>query len=236
MVFISAVVYAIIQLSEVIMTKIYAINGSPRKKGWNTFSLLENALKGAQSVGAEIEMINLYDYTYKGCISCLACKRKNNTTNGICAYKDDLTPIFEKLKEADGIIFGSPIYYSSTTGQFRAFIERLCFPLYRYMPNGRILDKTIPTAMIYTMNVQEEQKEMFNYSTIMSNNRIPLELVYGDFEDLWVCDTYQFYDYSKYDCDVFDADHKLKQKEEQFPKDLEKAFELGKRIALKSKK
>ena len=76
------------------MTKIYGINGSPRRKNWNTYSLLESALKGAESVGAETELINLYDYTYKGCISCLACKRKNNQTNGMCAYKDDFTHIF----------------------------------------------------------------------------------------------------------------------------------------------
>ena len=217
------------------MTKIYAINGSPRKKNWNTYSLLESALKGAESVGAEVEMINLYDYTYKGCISCLACKRKNNQTNGICAYKDDLTPIFEKLKSADGIIFGSPIYYSSTTGQFRAFIERLCFPLYRYMKeNGRILDKTIPTGMIYTMNCTEELDKKFHYHELMEANKTPWQMVYGDFEDLWVCDTYQFSDYSKYDCDVFDANHKLKHKEEHFPIDLQNAYELGKRIAKKS--
>ena len=215
---------------------LYAINGSPRKK-WNDDQLLDSMICGVKAECKDIEVrkINLYDYTFKGCISCFACKRIGNTTGGLCAYKDDLTPIFEKLKEADGIIFGSPIYFSSTTGQFRAFIERLCFPLYRYMPDGRVLDRTIPVAMIYTMNVQEEQKEMFKYSTIMNNNRIPLELVYGDFEDLWVCDTYQFNDYSKYDCDVFDANHKLKQKEEEFPKFLEKAFELGKRIALKNK-
>lgn len=217
------------------MTKIYGINGSPRKKNWNTYSLLENALKGSASVGAETEMINLYDYTYKGCISCLACKRKGNQTNGICAYKDDLTPIFEKLKEADGIIFGSPIYYMSTTGQFRAFIERLCFPLGRYMKdNPRVLDRTIPTGIIYTMNANEEHDKIYNLHTLMSNNKMPLEMIYGNCEDLWVYDTYQYSDYSKYDCDLFDADLKLKRKQEQFPIDLQNAFELGKRIALKA--
>ena len=219
------------------MTKIYAVNGSPRKKGWNTYSMLESALKGAESAGAETEMINLYDYTYKGCISCLACKMKNSQTNGICAYKDVLTPIFEKLKEADGIFFGSPIYFSSASGQLRSFIERLCYPLYRYLKDAaQVLDRTIPAVMIYTMNLDEEHCSMYDYHRIMKNNRIPLELVYGDYEELWVYDTCQFSDYSKYDCDLFDPGHKMKQKEEQLPKEMQKAFELGKRIALKTSK
>jgi Multimeric flavodoxin WrbA len=53
--------------------KIIAFNGSPRKK-WNTATLLQKALDGAASKGAETELIHLYDLNYKGCISCFACK------------------------------------------------------------------------------------------------------------------------------------------------------------------
>ena len=53
--------------------KIIAINGSPRENK-NTGTLLKKALEGAESCGAEIEFINLYDLDYKGCISCFACK------------------------------------------------------------------------------------------------------------------------------------------------------------------
>jgi len=53
--------------------KVIAINGSPRKK-WNTATLLEKALAGAASQGAETELMHLYDLNYKGCISCFACK------------------------------------------------------------------------------------------------------------------------------------------------------------------
>lgn len=54
--------------------KVIALNGSPRKK-WNTATLLKHALDGAASKGAETELIHLYDYNYKGCISCFACKQ-----------------------------------------------------------------------------------------------------------------------------------------------------------------
>jgi multimeric flavodoxin WrbA len=52
-----------------------AFNGSPRKT-WNTATLLEKALEGAASKGAETELVHLYDVTFKGCISCFACKTK----------------------------------------------------------------------------------------------------------------------------------------------------------------
>ena len=112
--------------------RVLAFNGSPRK-GWNTEKLLQKALEGARSVGAETELIQLYDQEFKGCVSCLACKRKNSTTNGLCAYRDTLTPILEKAQQADVLIVGSPVYYDYPTVQTRAFLERLMFPLDPYM-------------------------------------------------------------------------------------------------------
>lgn len=56
--------------------KVIAINGSTRKQ-WNTGTLLNKALEGAASFGAETEIINLYDLNFKGCTSCFACKIKN---------------------------------------------------------------------------------------------------------------------------------------------------------------
>ena len=53
--------------------KVIAVNGSPRKK-WNTATLLERALEGAASKGAETELVHLYDLDFKGCVSCFACK------------------------------------------------------------------------------------------------------------------------------------------------------------------
>jgi multimeric flavodoxin WrbA len=66
------------------LMKIIAINGSPRKD-WNTGALLKSALEGAASEGAQTEIINLYDLSYKGCISCFACK--------LAGGKSSVTPI-----------------------------------------------------------------------------------------------------------------------------------------------
>ena len=107
--------------------KVIAINGSPRKN-WNTATLLQKALDGAASQGAETEIVHLYELNYKGCVSCFACKTKNGRSYGRCAVKDDLTPVLKKVEIVDAIIFGSPIYYGSVTGEMKSFMERLLFP------------------------------------------------------------------------------------------------------------
>ena len=111
--------------------KVMAFNGSPRKK-WNTATLLEKAIEGAASKGAKTELIHLYDLNFKGCISCFACKTKGGKSYGRCAVKDDLTPVFKKIEKADAIIFGSPIYFGTVSGEMKSFLERLMFPYSEY--------------------------------------------------------------------------------------------------------
>ncbi len=220
--------------------KVLLINGSPRKGDWNTITLLKHAAEGAASVGADTDLINLYDYTYKGCVSCLACKIKNSKTNGLCAYKDELTKILQKAKEADVIIMGSPVYYDYPTAQLRAFLERFMFPVDPYMIDKktgkrvRYLDKTVPTALIYTMNCPEWFMDEVNYPTILGSNESALSRLFGYCETLYSCDTYQYTDYSKYDCNMFDETKKTEQREKQFPIDCKKAFELGVKLVQKS--
>ena len=143
--------------------KVIAFNGSPRKK-WNTATLLKHALDGAASKGAETELIHLYDYNYKGCISCFACKLKNGKSYGRCAVKDDLKPILNKVHDAYAIILGSPIYFGMPTGVIRSFMERLLFQYLIYDENHSFLFKrSIPTGLIYTMNVEQSLIEDMGY-------------------------------------------------------------------------
>ena len=145
------------------MKKVIAINGSPRKK-WNTATLLNKALEGAASQGADTELIHLYDLNYKGCISCFACKLKNGKSYGKCACKDDLTPVLQKIEQADALILGSPIYLGAATGEMRSFLERLIFPYLVYDESySTLFHKKIPTAFFYTMNVSEDQMENMGY-------------------------------------------------------------------------
>lgn len=216
-------------------------NGSPRK-GWNTATLLEKAQQGAVTAGADTEVVNLYDYTFQGCVSCFACKRKGSKTNGLCAYRDELTPVLEKAQKADVLILGTPVYFDYPTAQLRAFMERLMFPVDTYlfdeatMTRVRLLDKTVPVGMIYTMNCPEFFMSKVEYTTILGANEKALARLFGYCETLYSCDTYQYADYSKYEGNMFDEKRKAEVREKQFPVDCQKAFELGKILVDKATK
>ncbi|HHX61710.1 MAG TPA: flavodoxin family protein [Epulopiscium sp.] len=211
--------------------KVIAINGSPRK-GWNTEKLLNEALRGAESAGAEIKLVQLYDLKYTGCKSCFGCKRKGMESSH-CIVKDELTPILKEVFEADAVILGSPIYFGSITGQMLSFLERLEFPLLSYDDyNRRLFDGKINVAFFYTMNAPEEYYKNMMEQSLQSHPEI-LKRLGGCVEVYASCDTYQFRDYSKYHSGIFDETHKRKVRETQFPKDMEAAYEIGRKLMSK---
>jgi multimeric flavodoxin WrbA len=210
--------------------KVIAFNGSPRKN-WNTATLLNNALEGAASRGAETELIHLYDLNFKGCISCFSCKLKGGKSYGRCAVNDDLKPVFNRIEQADALIFGSPIYFGQVTGEMRSFLERLLFQYLVYDGKGTSLfDRKIKTGFIYTMNVREEYLERIGYAQNFNGMKKLLERFFGASETLLATDTYQFDDYSKYVTTGIDAEAKAKRRQEVFPEDCKKAFDLGIRL------
>jgi multimeric flavodoxin WrbA len=207
--------------------KMIAINGSPRKK-WNTAILIEKALEGAKSQGAETELIHLYDLNYKGCVSCFACKTKDGKSYGKCPVKDDLAAVFKKVEEADALIFGSPIYLGNVTGEMRSFLERLVFQYLTYTdPPGSLFPKQIKTGFIYTMGVSEEMMNQWGYGHCMNLISTFLTRTFGHSESLCCFDTFQFEDYSRYVAPRFDPEKKAKRRKEVFPMDCQKAFEMG---------
>jgi multimeric flavodoxin WrbA len=211
--------------------KIIAFNGSPRKE-WNTATLLKKALEGASSKGAETELIHLYDLDYKGCISCFACKEKGGKSYGKCVVNDALKPIFKRVNESDAIIFGSPIYLGSITGEMQSFMERLVFPYLTYTdPPESLFPKKISTGFIYTMGLTEELMNQFGYSQRFANTERFLTRIFGPSEMLLCFDTYQFNDYSKVVATRFNPEDKLKRRKEIFPKDCQRAFEMGVQFA-----
>jgi multimeric flavodoxin WrbA len=216
---------------EAELMKMIAINGSPRKK-WNTATLLEKALEGAASRGADTELVHLYDLSYKGCISCFACKTKDGPSYGRCAVRDGLTPLLEKIGHIDAVILGSPIYYGTVTGEMRSFMERLLFQYSTYTdPPGSLFPRKISTGFIYTMNATEESSKKRGFHQHINQNEMILRTIFGESESLISYDTYQFEDYSRVYATRFDPEKKAKRRAEVFPFDCEKAFEMGKRFA-----
>jgi multimeric flavodoxin WrbA len=101
--------------------KVVAVAGSPRKNG-NTEILSLHALKAIAEEGIETELLTLAGKEIKPCNACMACAREET-----CSINDDLWPIYEKMKAADGIILASPVYYGSCTSLLKALMERTGF-------------------------------------------------------------------------------------------------------------
>ncbi|MCO5381530.1 MAG: flavodoxin family protein [Methanosarcina barkeri] len=215
--------------------KMIAINGSPRKK-WNTATLLEKALEGAASEGAETELINLYDLDFKGCKSCFSCKEKGGKSFARCSIKDELTPVLERLEDADAVILGSPIYLGNSTGEMRSFMERYIFPYITYSIDIQTYyPKNIPVGYIYTMNITEDLFEAFGLRKVIELNENFAKRIFGYSESLYSTNTYQFDDYSKYVADKYDPVEKAKRRKEVFPQDCQKAFDMGARFVKRQK-
>lgn len=215
------------------MTKALFINGSPRKSG-NTAQLLKRVMEGAAEAGAEVELVNLYDRSlnYKGCMSCFACKVKGGR-KGVCSFPDDLKPIMEKAVESDVLVCGSPIYCGYPSANLRAFMERLIFPAVNYSDfRNPVINKSKRSATIFTMNCPDLPTYKANaYDILMDVNANQLGM-FGPTEILYSFDTYQFGDYSRYDAAMLDEGRKAEMKRTQFPKDLENAYQLGKRLVI----
>lgn len=212
--------------------KAIAVNGSPRKS-WNTATLLEKALEGAASKGAETKLVHLYELDYKGCKSCFACKTRGSKSYARCAMKDGLSPLLKEIESADILILGSPIYIGAATGEMRSFLERLLFPFLAYTnPPQSLAPRKIKTAFVYTMNVKQPQAEDFGYARHLSIPEKCLGIVFGHpTEAIWAYDTLQFDDYSKVMAERFDPKDKARSRAEDFPKDCQRAFETGARLA-----
>jgi multimeric flavodoxin WrbA len=222
-------------IKEKRLMKVMAFNGSPRKE-WNTATLLEKAIEGAAAQGAETSLVHLYDLHFKGCISCFACKIREGKSYGTCAVQDDLTPVYAEIKKADGIILGSPIYFGDVTGELRSFLERLLFPYLVYDDPPRTLyPGKIRTAWIYTMNAPEEIARQFGYNRLFSSNERVMRMIFGHSESMMSYDTCQFADYSKVVATRFNADEKEKRRRQVFPKDCQKAYDMGVALARKAR-
>ena len=161
-------------------------------------------------------------------VHCFSCKRIDGKSYGKCALRDDITEIIENVSQADGIIFGSPIYFQNITGELKSFLERLLFPYLTYDDNHTSLaPKKMPTAFIYTMNVTEYQMKKNGYVNTFNQIESYIQAIFSKPESMYSNNTYQFDDYSKYKSDLFSEEDKTKQKSIQFPLDCEKAFEIG---------
>ncbi len=101
--------------------RVVAINGSPRKEG-NTYQAIKIVLAELEKEGIDTEIIHIGNKLVRGCMGCNKCKENKNEK---CVYADDgVNDWVQKMKDAQGLIFGSPVYYSSIAGTMKSFLDR----------------------------------------------------------------------------------------------------------------
>ncbi len=101
--------------------KVLLLNGSPHENG-TTRAALDEAARILNEEGIETEIFGVGNLKSVGCTACLGCKKL-----GRCVIDDEVNTVAEKLKEADGLIIGSPVYYAAPNGGFLAFLDRLFY-------------------------------------------------------------------------------------------------------------
>ena len=112
--------------------RILVLNGSPRPKG-NTKRMVEAFQKGAESVGHQVDVV---DVCRKKIVGCLACEYCHTKGNGVCVQKDDMQEVYSLLMEADMLVIASPIYYHGISGQLKCTIDRFYSAAYPKKPRN----------------------------------------------------------------------------------------------------
>ena len=110
--------------------KILVLNGSPRPRG-NTKQMTEAFRTGALSVGHQVDVVDVCRLHINGCVACEYCHTKGK---GACIQKDDMTQVYDLLKEVEMLVIASPIYYHGLSGQLKCVIDRFYSAAYPTKP------------------------------------------------------------------------------------------------------
>ena len=141
--------------------KMVGIVGSPRKNG-NTEILMNEVLKAAREAGFETEMFLMSQKQVAPCDACGTCFEM-----GDCVVQDDMQELYAMLERADGVIFGSPVYFGSVSAQMKAIMDRM-FALMR----RRALKDKVAGALVVTRRVGAINARSLLYSFCIAQGMI----------------------------------------------------------------
>ena len=130
------------------MMKTIVINAGPKRKDVNA-RLAQYASKGAESAGADVEYFDLYKLGLSGCRACLICKNDEETCK--CYWRDELSPVIEKIFNADCLLIAVPVFFSQPSSHYMAFLERLIFSLVSYKTGNKFKGK-VNVGLFYSIN------------------------------------------------------------------------------------
>lgn len=209
------------------MKKVIGFLGSPRPKK-NTWKLMNEIMRGAESAGAGTEIIHVSALKMTGCKGCYSCKKEGKNF-GKCVLNDDMKPLYDKINDSDAVVLGSPVYMCAMTPELKMILDRM-FP-YITMNIGSILKPGKKCVLVFTQN-QEDPKLFqphFDLTAFM--------LKHIGFESVDIIVSTNTIGYNESDVDSFGVKEmrgvhaaKMKYNSEVFPKEMEKAFKLGKAL------
>jgi multimeric flavodoxin WrbA len=143
--------------------KILAIHGSPRTIRSTTRRLVQHVLGGAAAAGAKTEIVDLCDLLIRPCTACEAC-----SLNGTCVNDDDVPALVDRMKEADGIIFASPVYIDNVSGQMKVFFDRLADAIHYQILAGKYGCSVATTHTSGVTEVVAYQNHVLNYLGVIA--------------------------------------------------------------------
>jgi multimeric flavodoxin WrbA len=106
---------------EVCIMKVVAFNGSPKKNG-NTYEAIKAVAEELKKENIDVEIVHVGNKVIRGCMACGGCAR--NMNEKCVMQNDEVNDWIQKMKEADGIILGSPVHYSAIAGTMKSFLDR----------------------------------------------------------------------------------------------------------------
>ncbi len=158
--------------------KVVAFNGSPKKAG-NTYNAIRTVAAELEKEGIEVEIVHVGNKVIRGCIACGGCSRNQNER---CVIdKDEVNEWIQKMKEADGIILGSPVYYSAIAGTMKSFLDRA---FYVASVNGGMFRHKIGASVVAVRRsggipVFDQLNNFINYSEMIMPTSNYWNVAYG---------------------------------------------------------
>lgn len=158
--------------------KVVAFNGSPKKEG-NTYHAIKAVAAELEKDGIEVEIVHVGNKLVRGCLACGGCSRNKNER---CVIEtDEVNEWVQKMKEADGIILGSPVYYSSIAGTMKSFLDRA---FYVSSSNGGMFRHKIGASVVAVRRsggipVFDQLNNYINYSEMIMPTSNYWNVAYG---------------------------------------------------------
>lgn len=146
--------------------KVVAFNGSPNKEG-NTYHAIKLVADELAKEGIETEIVHVGNKAIRGCIACYQCAKNQDEK---CAINnDEVNEYVQKMKEADGIILGSPVHYSGVGGTLKSFMDRAFFVA---GVNGGLLRHKVGAAVVAVrrsggVTTFDQLNHFLNYSEML---------------------------------------------------------------------